>query len=431
MHFIPFLFFCALTYYLWKRHHVLDVAVYMSALFTITTACAVIMVQYNYMEGSGVLFDGWSAELGFWPTLLYCALVSVTIIPFAIIRTEKIVSITNNHRYLLLMLSLGIVMQGLLMYYLVGTSISELLNGEFSDLKNAGYSGEQSVIDIKVLGMALPFRLLYFSCYFSTFGMPLFFYYHCIEKRALLLTLPLLLSSFSPVLRGMVMADRTEIIYFGQMLVFCIIFFWHTFSRRFKWGLGLMTIPAAILALSYVMAVSASRFEESDEGTNGSMLQYLGQSYVNFCYFYDNHNPDLVYVERELPISSFLLTGSQYTTSKDERTAKEGFFIGVFASHVGSWLIDLGAVGATLLCGLFALGCVLIIKTYDRDTYDIAEVFMLFILASVPIFGIFYYRFYNMNIAIQYALAFALYLFSKVEVVLTRHNDENLETEES
>lgn len=190
-----------------------------------------------------------------------------------------------------------------------------------------------------------------------------------------------------------------------------------------------MSVPVVALGLTYVIAVSDSRFSEKDEGTSGSMLQYAGQSFANFCYFYDNHNSDLYYVERELPITCFILTKKQYTDTKEERTAREGFFIGVFASHVGSWMLDTGVGGAILISGLFALLTILVIRYHNRKEFDLEELLLIFVLAAVPVFGIFYYRFYHIALALIYLVAAILYLFSKVQ--FTWHKELEQDQEEA
>ena len=56
-----------------------------------------------------------------------------------------------------------------------------------------------------------------------------------------------------------------------------------------------------------------------------------------------------------------------YTETKGERSAKEGFFIGVFATHVGSWMIDTGVIGSILISLLFAILCCLV--TSEKYTH--------------------------------------------------------------
>lgn len=433
MYSVPFIYFSTLTYYFWQKRKVFDLAAYMSTLFAVTSLCSIFMIWGGYLnaEGGGVLSDGWETEFGFIPTILYCGLITLTIIPFSFVRPENLKTINNVHRYTIYLFTLFIVLQGFIVLSLVAGSLSDLLNGDLKDLKAAGYDGDLTPADIKMLRMPAPLRLLYYLSFMSILGLPLFFYYSCIEKRNLWLTTPLLLISVSPVLRGMLSADRTEIIHYGLMFFFTLVFFQNMITKKVRSFLLIGGLPVAIIGLLYVVAVSASRFERAEEGAGGSMLEYAGQSYANFCYFYDNHNRNLIYIEREIPLTSYALLKSQYVDTKDERSAREGFFVGVFASHVGSWFLDTGDVGVLFICTFFAILCCLVIQRYDRTEFDIADVLMLFTLGAVPTFGIFYYRYYSLQTAVVYAAAISIYLFSKVvfvwkdEDVITSHPSPN------
>lgn len=397
----------------------------MSLLYTVTSVCSVLMVEMGYLEGSGVLYDGWEPEFGISPTILYCTLITVTIIPFSFFRPELLERINTAHKFMILGLALFVVIQGVTVLSIVGGAISDIINGDFLALKNARYADEISPTEAKMLSMPLPFQILYFTNHIAFFGMPLFFYYTCIEKRCIWYTWLLLLSSASPVIRGMIEADRTEIIHFGLMFILSLCIFQKVLTKRIKVFLSLSCLPVMLIGIIYIMAVSASRFEKTDEGAGGSMLQYAGQSYANFCFFYDNHNSNLYYLERELPITHFLLFKSQYTDTKEERSAKEGFFIGVFATHIGSWLLDIGIGGAVFFSFLFSFLALFVIRYYNRRKYNIEELLLLFILAVIPVFGIFYYRFYHIAIAIQYFVAIVLYLFSKIRIVW--NEEKNIE----
>ena len=417
MYFVPFIYFSALTYYFWQRNKAFDVAVYMSSLFTFTSFCCIIMVLGGFLEGGGVLIDGWEVECGFVPTVLYCALVTLTILPFSFIRPERLEHIGNVHRYAILAFALFILLQGLVVFYLVGDSVMDLLNGDFKFLKDSIYDGDITPADAKMMTMPLPIQFMYLFCSMSLLGIPLFFYYSCVEKRSLWLTAPLLVASVCPIFRAVLGADRTEIMHYGLVFLFSVVFFQKFIGRKVRNFLLTASLPVVIVASVYVVAVSASRFDETDAGTEGSILEYAGQSYLNFCYIYDYHNPDLYYFEREFPLTSYFAFNTQYVETKEERTAKEGFFVGVFASHVGSWFLDAGVVGSIIFSALFAIVCCLVIQQYDRTEFDIAEVFLIFVLAAVPSFGIFYYRYYSIATAFIYVPALLLYLFSKADFV--------------
>lgn len=433
MHFVPLVYFAGLTYYFWQKHRTYDVATYMSMLYTITSLCSVLMVMGGFLnqQGGGVLVDGYEPELGVVPTVLYCGLITLTIVPFSFIRPEKLERISNVHRYLIYAFTLLIVLQGIIMYYLVGGSISDLLHGDFKFLKESHYAGNISPADAKMLTMPMPIQFMYLLSFMTLLALPLFFYYTCVEKRSLWKTFPLLAISISPILRGILMADRTEIIHYGLMFFFCLVFFQKFITRRVRNFLLVVSLPVLAVGMTYIIAVSSSRFENEDEGASGSMLEYAGQSYVNFCYFYDNHNPNLYYLEREFPVTSYFVYKNQYVDTKDERTAREGFFIGVFASHIGSWLLDTGVVGAILISLLFAFLCCLVINRYNRIEFDISDVLMLFALGAVPTFGIFYYRYYTVATAFVYVAAGMLYLCSKFIFVWGTDDTEEKEKTET
>jgi len=430
MEYIPLIYFGGLTFYFWQRNRSFDLSVYISLLFTITSLCCVLMVMGGHLSGSGVLTDGWMPEFSILPTVLYCGLITLTILPFSFIRTEKLVNITNVHRRTIFALSIFIIIQGLLIYYVVLGSISELLSGDFKYIKDAGYAGDITPADAKMLTMPLPAQLMYLMTSMTLLGIPLFFYYSCIEKRSLWLTVPLLAVSLSPVLRGILAADRTEIIHYGLMFLFTLVFFKGFLTTKVRNFFLIVSVPILMIGTTYIVAVSASRFEDSQEGASGSMLEYAGQSYANFCYFYDNHNRDLFYFEREIPVTTYFLSKEQYADTKEERSAKEGFFIGVFASHIGSWMLDTGVVGSCIISALFFLVCCLVIRNFNRTEFDIADVMMIFVLGAVPTFGIFYYRYYSIGTAFIYVAAGALFLFSKLKIIWKKDDKEPQENNE-
>ena len=260
MHFIPLIYFASLTYYFWQRNRVFDIAVYMTLLFTITSFCCAIMVEGGYMEGSGVLCDGYDPDISIFATITYCAFVTMTIAPFALIRPEKIKWIENAHRIVLYVLTGIITLQGFLMAYVVMGSISGLLEGDFNYIKEAGYAGDMSPFEVKLATMHVAIKIFLLPASLTLFALPLFFYFTCIEKRSLWLTSPLLLVSVGPVLRGMVSADRTEIIYYGLMFFFCLILFQKHLESRVKYFFGILSVPVMIIGTVYIVAVSISRF---------------------------------------------------------------------------------------------------------------------------------------------------------------------------
>jgi hypothetical protein len=151
----------------------------------------------------------------------------------------------------------------------------------------------------------------------------------------------------------------------------------------------------------------------------GQVLQYAGQGYLNFCYFYENADPNLLSAEREFPIISYTVLKKDYTEVKETRSAQQGFPITVFATHMGAIMIDIGVVGAIIWAILYALFCLYVIRYYHREEFDISELLLLFCLGTIPVFGIFYYRFFSFFIAIQVVFVLFFFILSKYKFVKT------------
>ena len=144
----------------------------------------------------------------------------------------------------------------------------------------------------------------------------------------------------------------------------------------------IMGAPFVLLIVIYLGAVTQARFEEREGGVAASVLEYAGQGYLNFCYFWENQNTDEIATERELPlINHFLFKIDSNTERRAERAGKQGFFISVFASFIGDILLDLGFAGVSIWVIYFFLIGMLIIKSSHRTSFYIGEVLVIFLAA--------------------------------------------------
>lgn len=410
---VPFVYFTLLTFYWWHKHRTFDVCVYMSALYAFTSFCALMIVVFNLLEGGGILFDGFEAELNFIPTVLYCFLLTLTLLPFGLFRASEIEEIENRSPIWVDIISWMLIIQALLNFYLVADSTMEVLSGDLSMLRESHYDGESSLADLKA--MTLPSILQYYNYlnYSTILALPLFFYSACVAKRAWWFSGLLLFASISSPLKGIQVADRTEFIFYGEMFLLCLIFFRKHITRGVKILFAVLGVPVVALMLVYITMVSSERFEKTDAGTSGSVLQYAGQGYLNFCYFYENANSDYLSAEREFPLTSRVLLKRGYTDVKEDRCAQQGFFIGVFATFVGAVMLDIGIFGVIIWCLFFAFMTLYVLRYYNRKKFDISDILCLFVLASVPVFGVFYYRIYSFFIALQIVIVLFLFVMSK------------------
>jgi len=419
MIFFPFIYFLILTIFWWKKHHSFDVCVYMSLLYTITSALAIIIVLGDMLGGGGILFDYTDAKFEFLPTLVYCIMLTITMLPFSMIYGKKLKRITPTYDMLLTLFSFFLIGIALINLYLVADSTAEILSGDLSTVRNDHYEGLRSPAQIKAESMPAIIRFLYYFNDSTILALPILFYYICFEHKPWWFNLSLFITSISMPIAGIQMADRTELVFYSMMFVFCIVFFKNYISRKMKRLFYIVGIPIAAIFLIYFIAVSDARFSEREGGAITSGVQYAGQGYLNFCFFWENAKSDLISAEREFPlIHHYVLKVDSDTERRAVRAGQQGFFISVFASFFGDLLLDLSLIGAIVWVLVFFLFTCLIIKQSHREDINVAEMLFIFMLAAVPIFGVFYYRYYSFHATFEFILISVIYIITRIKYLI-------------
>ncbi len=418
MIFVPFIYFALLTAYWWKKHDGLDLCVYISGLYTISSFFAVIVVLTDTLGVSGILFNVEDLELNLIPTILFCAFLTLTFLPFSLIHTKKIESISSTMPWVIDGLASILIIVGLINFYAVFDSTAEILSGNLWAVREAAYAGDATPAQIKIDMMPAIFKYFYTLNFATILALPLYFYYLCCLKRPWWFMLLLLLASLSGPLAAIQAADRNEFVYYGMMFIYCVIFFYRLMSKKVRRGIYIISGVFATLFATYLIAVSVARFDKSTEGASGSIAAYAGQGYLNFCFFWENANFDLVAPEREFPMTFHTLAGLDSDDfRRNVRSGQQGFFISVFPTFLGEVMLDLSPIGMISWAIYYFLACMLIIKMRERTEYDIGEVVAIFTLAAIPIFGIFYYRYFYYTHALITIISALLYLCSKFKLV--------------
>ena len=417
MIYIPFIFFSLLTAYWWIKHQGIDVCVYMSALYTLTSFIAIILVEFDMLEDGGICFDAYDAEFNIIPTLTYCAFLGVGMLPFSIIYKNDLKQISSANPFLIYLFSWFLIGIALLNLYLIADSTAEILSGDLSTIRSDHYKGIESPAQVKAESMPFILRFLYYFNNSTLLALPLAFYYMCFEKRSVWFVLAMFFTSFSMPLAGIQSADRTEIVFYAMMFISCLIFFYPHLSKKLKRGLKIVTIPIAILSITYVVLVSDARFSKREGGAVTYALQYAGQGYLNYCFFWEKANKDYITGEREFPLIYhyvFHIDNDDYR--REVRSGQQGFFMSVFATYIGDVLLDLTPIGLIIWLMAFFTISVVIFKRPHREELGIGEVIMFFVLSVVPIFGIFYYRYMSFQYTFTLILASMVFLLDKFKL---------------
>ena len=418
---IPFLYFTFLTIFWWKKHQGMDICVYLSGLYAISSFFSIVIVYADFLGAGGVLFDSNDLELGVIPTFLFCAFLTLSILPFSMIYSKKIKHITSTNKNILTGLAVILIIVGFINLYVVTDSTMEILSGDLASIRNNHYKGAVSPAQIKVESLPSIFGYLYTLNYATILALPLLFHYLSQKKQNWILCLLLLISSLSLPLAAIQTADRNEFIFYGMMFIFCLILFFKQLTKKAKRIIYFFSAVFCSLFLLYVIAVSMARFEDREQGTSGGIIQYAGQGYLNFCYFWENANFEFIAPEREFPMIShtiFKVDSDDYRRSV--RSGQQGFFISVFPTFIGEIMLDLSPIGMISWVIYYSLICFLIIRSSQREEYDIEEIIIIFALAAIPTFGLFYYRYFFFSHSLITITAALLYFASRFRISLLK-----------
>ena len=418
---IPFIYFTALTVYWWIKHQGFDVCVYISSLYAFTSFCSVVVVFGGLVEGeNGVLFDQYDLELGLIPTLLYCVLLTAGLYPFSLIYNNDIKKGKEISSFIMDSFCWILFFIFLITFYLIADSTVEILSGDLSTVRSDHYEGIESPAEVKAQSLHPIFGYILYLRHASILALPLFFYYNCFTEKSWWFKGMLILSSLSFPLYGMQMADRTEFTFYGMMFIFCLILFKKFLTRRFKIRLAAIGTPLILAVLIYLVAVSQARFSEDDDNDKAyiSALHYAGQSYLNFCYFWEHGKFQYIAPEREFPLTSHVVAHIDSNPERrGERSGQQGFYISVFATYIGDIMLDLSPIGVVTWSLFFFFLSLCTIRYAHKEEYDVGDVLAYFTLAAIPIFGIFYYRYYSVAHIYMCIMVVVLYFFSKKQFV--------------
>lgn len=415
MYLIPVVFFVSLFLWFWKKHQGIDICTYMTLLYVVTSIFGVFIIWKGLLGSGGILFTNEDAVFGFIPSVLFCIAIGITLLPFSLIHVREIKSITIRAPWAIDALSLVLMALSLVNFYLVVDSMYDILSGDLGQLRQEHYAGAPSPAAIKAETMPFIVKFFFYFQQTTIVALPIFFYNVCFRKKAWWWNGALIFASLTCPIAGIQVADRTEFVFYGIMALFCVILFYHFFSKKLKRRMAMVCVPIAVLGVVYVTAVSASRFDE-DSGTSPMErnIQYTGQAYINFCYFYEHAQPDFVSAERESPMfHHFFLHRDSNPERRAQRMSEYGFFISVFASFAGDIMLDIGIAGMLFWVLCYFLLAMAIIRRNHREEFDLSEILAIFMLSVIPLFGIFYYRYHSFMGTFALLLVFGVYFVSR------------------
>ena len=202
------------------------------------------------------------------------------------------------------------------------------------------------------------------------------------------------IASLSGPFNGILGADRSSSAYWIMSAVTLFFLFRKQLPFKVKRQISVIGIITLAGFVVYLAAMTISRFGEQDSsgGALGSLIAYLGQSYINFCYFFDRYELPFHHFGIVFPFTSEYIFGvpSGGTIIQEEMTFLSNKSTGVFYTFIGHMIIGVGQFWAMFFTLAYAFASYRTMgKINRRKDMDIMSLYLYFAFASVVLLGIF------------------------------------------
>ncbi len=398
---VPFVYFTLLTLFLWRRRGI-DPSTYIAFLFALTTFFSLVIYADPYMRFG---FGKQLQEVTLVPTFLFCFLHTLFILPVYLYNFKKIRYIQFSD-FTFIKWMTYIYFACFLIYVIfyhkdiifVATAGEEIAN-----MRNSLYRGESIQVISRypaiVEKMFLPFKVLANFSYIMIF---LYVFMLTFTKMSKKMHIMMICGSLTTVLVGIMGVDRSKTFYWVILAGLALVMFWrfmHKDTKRYIAKIG--TVILALL-MTYFITVSISRFGQNDDrdALESSLTSYAGQSFINFCYFFNQYeSPDGVTLKHLFPATHHYVFDSYdgAVSYQQMNSLKTGIECGVFYTQLGTFIISAGAVGPFIITIVYLLLAYAFMKRRGESTTfkGLTISFLLLVIPSTGIILYFYTSYYT------------------------------------
>lgn len=377
---LPFVVFgiWALTLY---RRKGFSVGLYAVLLYYVTAIGSILIDVNGYYTYSCPKLD-----VGFFAPLLYCSLMCFCLYPLTKLKQlnfnklSRLKGLTS-----LLSMYLFVFVVVLIVSF---TRINEILFQEsLAEVRNELYTGEAVSFYDHLRGMPRYICAICATLAPSSYVMCFFYVYSItyLDNRWWYNVL-LLVSSLTPILISINVADRSQIVYWVLAFILSVAFFYKKLSARSLRIIGIMGLFFIATLAVYFFMVTLSRFEYRDGGTGGGLVVYLGQNYINFCSFINHVEPgnDLSQI---MPVTDKYILQTVHTPAK---TTIHGFELNGFRTFLGGIYGAVGFFVMLVYCLFYYLITTIVVNKVNRQRYTRFDTFSpLWVLTIVVVLGLF------------------------------------------
>lgn len=283
--------------------------------------------------------------------------------------------------------------------------------------RNAMYEGESYITSYNLTGHIGHSILRWFG-WLGYVNLIMYFYAIVSIPKKLFLKLMLFVSSFGSVWIGLLNGGRTYVIYWILFFFFCLFLFYDEFTFQKKRRVYLILIISILVLYRYFAFMTAERVNASSmfSSSEDFLVNYAGQPYSTFIYYFEECTWHPYNFRRIFPlITSFIFGRFNLTDYRSIIFSHNNVNVNGFSTFMGDVFVDVGLVGLILFAFVFTRIANRIMK---RESFGLSQLIYLGIIIQIPLFGVFYYSFYKMEVTVSIIIA----------ILIARYLDPNVRT---
>lgn len=391
---IPFIYFSILFVILYLKNNKIDIACYTVLIYAVSSFFS-ILIDFYRLRG----FDTLNYDISFEATFVYCSLLTLCIIPISLYSNAKIKYIEpiKNVRFLkgfawlcAIYFVFNLLMSISDIIFILTSDMGELRNLLYKDEFSAGWIGRLNPI------LRLPFALMNMLMGCPWIFMLLGFFSFFIQKLPVKYMLLFFIGSLSGPLSSIIGVDRSGMAYYLISLGASYLIFTPYMDKFQK---RKITIASGILVafiILYLTTLTNSRFEERDggqlSGSIASLVSYFGQSFINFCYYYDTFKTPDPSLQLIFPFTYQYFIGTEHvggTAMQEYLSLLSGKSLGVFYTFMGQILTTAGNISMIIYCFVIFVLSIILLNRKRTSITNLKQLFFYYLFGSICFLGLF------------------------------------------
>lgn len=398
--YVTFAYFLLAFIYIVKRRGV-DVSTCIMGIYMVTSFFNILAFKTDveYMSKVPTLI----------PTIVYCSMITLVTYPFYKFNSNKVRDIgqVNIRAFNILSWTFIIAFLFAIILFKDDIIVRLAMGDEIGSLRGEA-NGDLGTAQANLTGPARALSSLFMTILsMSSVSFILFFYSIIFLNKKWYFNLLLFLSSLGCVVTSIIGIDRSVTFYWIIDFIFIYVLMRPYMTAKIRRLSTIMSSVVISLGAAYLIMVTMSRFGDD---SSSSLINYLGQNYLNFCWFWDNYDAPIMNFGMFFPITSHFFNINWGAPVGAVNfgwfvESKVGYFVNLFYTFMGTVMLYLGQWAVIPFCLIyFKIADTLI----NNEKGGVQSLIRLFIFAIVPYCGVILYLYVDY---IRYMAFFILLLF--------------------